>query len=138
MDLRIPSPDALAEEYWAAAAKGTLLIQRCGSCSHVQFYPRGHCVNCLQPDPEWLPASGRGTLHSFSVVRRTPNSDWADDVPYVYALVDLEERVRVTTNIIETDTETLECGNPVRIVFVERDGFHIPCATVSDSGRDSK
>jgi uncharacterized OB-fold protein len=137
MDLRIPIPDSLSEEYWAAAANGTLLIQQCGTCSRVQFYPRGHCVSCLQPDPQWLVASGHGTLHSFSVVRRTPNTDWADEVPYVYALVDLEERVRVTTNIVGTDPATLECGQPVEIVFVERDGFHIPCATASDNERTS-
>jgi uncharacterized OB-fold protein len=130
-------PDSLSEQYWAAAAEGRLLIQRCTSCAHVQFYPRGHCARCLHPDPEWVAASGRGVLHAFSVVRRTPNTDFADDLPYVYALVDLEEGVRFTTNVIDADPGTLECGQPVAIVFVEREGFHLPCATAANAERSN-
>ena len=137
MNMRIPMPDSMSEQYWAAAAEGRLLIQRCSSCARMQFYPRGHCASCLHPDPEWVTASGRGVLHSFSVVRRTPNTDFADDVPYVYALVDLEEGPRFTTNVINTDAATLECGQPVAIVFVEREGFHLPCATAADTERSS-
>ena len=130
MNMRIPIPDALSEQYWAAAAEGRLLIQRCTSCARVQFYPRGHCANCLQPDPEWVAASGRGVLHSFSVVRRTPNVDFADQTPYIFALVDLDEGVRITTNVVDADPATLTCGTPVSIVFVDKDGYHFPVATV--------
>ena len=128
MDLRLPIPDALSETYWSAAAEGRLLIQRCTQCAHLQFYPRGHCVRCLHPAPVWIDASRTGTLHSFTIVRRTPNADWSDEVPYVFALVDLDEGVRITTNVRSADLESLRCGQGVEIHFEERDGVHVPVA----------
>jgi uncharacterized OB-fold protein len=128
MNMRVPQPDAFSEHYWAGASRGELLFQRCSACSRPQFYPRAHCAVCLAPDPEWQVATGLGTLYSFTVVRRTPNTDWAAETPYVFALVELDEGVRITTNIVGADPDDLRCGQRVTITFQERDGTAVPVA----------
>jgi len=126
---RLPVPDEFSQRYWDAAREGQLLIQRCTACGRPQFYPRQHCRHCLAADPEWLPASGGGELYSFTVVRRTPNEGFAGEVPYVFALVDLDEGVRITCNVLDVDFETLSCGQRVVVVMRDVDGWALPCVT---------
>jgi len=111
----VPLTDGLSREYWDAARDGTLLIQRCAACGAHQFYPRRHCTKCFAPDPDWVAASGRGTLHTFSVVYRSANPEFADDCPYVFAIVELEEGVRMATRIVQADPDELACDAPVRV-----------------------
>lgn len=126
-----PLPDAFSAAYWAAAAEGTLLIQRCTRCRRHQFYPRQHCAACLAAEPEWVVAGGRGTLHSYTVVHRTPNAEFANRTPYVLALVDLDEGVRMTTALIDAGNRELRCGARVRIVFTRlADDLVLPGATL--------
>jgi uncharacterized OB-fold protein len=130
-----PLPDAFSTVYWAAAREGRLLIQRCTQCRRYQFYPRQHCAGCLAAEPEWVTAAGRGTLHSFTTVHRTPNAEFAALTPYVFALVDLDEGVRITTNVVEVGDRPLRCGDRVRIVFTAMaDGVNLPCATPDFDG----
>ena len=65
----VPRPDAVSAPYWEAAARGELLIQECKSCGHRQFYPRAVCTDC-GGDVDWLTCSGRGTVHTFTVIRQ--------------------------------------------------------------------
>jgi uncharacterized OB-fold protein len=127
-----PLPDAFSTVYWDAARDGRLLIQRCTSCGRHQFYPRQHCAACLAAGPEWITAAGRGTLHSYTVVHRTPNAQFAELTPYVLALVDLDEGVRITTALVDIDgSSELRCGARVRIVFTRiDDDVVLPCATL--------
>ena len=111
-----PLTDRLSQAYWDAAREGTLLIQRCPACGCYQFYPRVRCVRCSAPDPEWTPASGRGRLHTFTVVRRTPNAEFVADCPYVLGIVELDEGPRITARITG-DAEGLACDQPVHAVF---------------------
>src|SRR4029078_7895385 len=67
-----PQTDGLSGEFWAAAREGRLLIQRCADCGEHQGYPRAHCLRCGGA-PAWLEASGRGVVHTFTVVRRSTN-----------------------------------------------------------------
>jgi uncharacterized protein len=111
-----PLPDQFSEAYWNAARAGTLLIQRCRACGRYQFYPRRHCVHCFAPDPEWTPASGRGRLHTYTVIRRTPNAEFAADCPYVLAIIELDEGPRMTARIIG-QADGIACDQRVRAVF---------------------
>lgn len=123
-----PRPDEHSGAYWEAAAQGRLLIQRCGGCGGMQFYPRPFCAGCLEPDPEWVEASGRGRLHTFSVVHRSADVRFAADLPYVLAIVALEEGVQVTTRIVDADPEALRCDMPVEVAFRPGpEGFALPC-----------
>ena len=113
----VPLTDGLSEVYWQAARERRLLIQRCTSCGAYQFYPRSHCRSCLAAEPEWVQASGRGRLHTFSVVYRSTNPEFADDCPYVFAIVELDEGVRMSTRIVETPVKSLACDAAVEVTW---------------------
>lgn len=111
-----PLADQFSRAYWDAAREGTLLIQRCRTCGRYQFYPRGHCVHCFAPDPEWTPASGRGRLHTYAIIRRTPNAEFAAECPYVLAIIELDEGPRMTARIIGK-ADDIACDQRVHAVF---------------------
>jgi uncharacterized protein len=111
-----PLTDQFSQAYWDAAREGTLLIQLCRTCGSYQFYPRGHCVHCFALDPEWTPASGRGLLHTYTIIRRTPNAEFAADCPYVLAIIELAEGPRMTARIIGK-ADDIACDQEVHVVF---------------------
>src|SRR5215470_5366461 len=114
---KIPAPEANPEtrSFWEAAAQGRLLIKKCASCGRVHFYPRAICPFCGSDKTEWVPASGRGTVYSYSVMRRVP-------VPYALAYVTLEEGVSMMTNIVDCDLEAIRIGQAVTVVFKPTEG----------------
>lgn len=113
----LPRPDALTEPFWRAAGERRLLVQRCSACGSAQFYPRGHCARCFAPDPAWVESSGRGHVHTFTVTHRNQDPAFADECPYVFALVELEEGVLLTANIVGVDAADVSIGMPVRVDF---------------------
>lgn len=108
-----PVPEPEAAEYWGAARQGRLVVQRCRRCGHHQLYPRPHCLVC-RGALSWVEASGRGTVYSFTVVRQNYSRPFRDWIPYVVALVDLEEGPRLMTNVVGCDPEDVHVGMAVR------------------------
>ncbi len=124
-----PRPTLRGEEepFYAAAADGRLVIQRCPSCMRAVFYPRTLCPHCHDGTPEWIDASGRGAVYSFSVLHRAGAPGFDAEVPYVVALVDLDEGVRLMANVVSVSPERVEIGMPVSVTFESReDGFTVP------------
>jgi uncharacterized OB-fold protein len=117
----IPVFDDLSGPYWRAAREGRLLLQRCRGCGEHQFYPRPFCMACRGSELEWIEATGRGRLHTFSVVHRTADRAFAGEVPYVFAVVELDEGPRLTVNVVDTPLEALRCDMPVQMAFTEID-----------------
>jgi uncharacterized OB-fold protein len=113
----LPRPYQDTAPYWNAAREHRFVLQRCTACGEHQFYPRGVCSHCLSSDLEWNDASGRGTVYSFSINHRAPHPGFADNLPFVLAIVELEEGPRMMTNIVECDPETVTIGMPVTVVF---------------------
>lgn len=110
-----PSINIESQPYWDAAAKERLTLKRCRSCGEVHYYPRSICPLCFSPDTEWLQASGKGTIYSFSIMRRAP-------VPYAIAYVTLEEGVTMMSNIVECDFGQLSIGQSVEVTFRDTEG----------------
>ena len=117
----VPLTDEFSQAYWDAAAEGRLLIQRCPGCGHHQFYPRRHCAHCFAPDPVWHPASGRGRVHTYTVVRQTPNAEFGGDCPYLLAIIELDEGPRLTARILGASLVEVRCDAPVTVVFSAAD-----------------
>lgn len=113
----IPAPQSTPEiqPFFDAAAQGRLLIKRCGACGEAHHYPRALCPFCFSDRTEWVPASGRGTIYSYSVMRRVP-------VPFAIAYVTLEEGVTMMTNIVNCDLDAIRIGQPVKVVFKPTEG----------------
>jgi uncharacterized OB-fold protein len=112
----IPPPvNPETKAFWDAAAQGKLLLKKCQACGQIHYYPRALCPYCFSARTEWLPASGRATVYSFSVMRRAP-------VPYAIAYVSIEEGVTIMTNLVDCDFDRIRIGDKVRLVFKPSDG----------------
>jgi len=97
----------------------------------VRFYPRLLCPKCSSEQYEWVKASGRGKVYSYSVLYRGPTAAFQSQVPYILAIVELEEGPRVMTNII-ADPAQVRIGQEVRVVFEEiEEGFKVPKFCIS-------
>ena len=103
------------QPFWNAAARGTLLLKRCTACGEPHWYPRAICPFCGSDRTEWRPASGRGTIYSYSVFRRAP-------IPYAIAYVTLAEGPTMMTNIVDCDLDAIRIGQAVRVAFKPTEG----------------
>jgi len=113
----LPTPDPSTQPWWDAAAEGRLLIKRCADCGAAHFYPRPFCPLCWSPAVDWEEVSGRGRLYTWSVVRTNDLPPFDRRVPYVAAIVDLEEGPRMMTNIVDCQVEALQIGMAVEVIF---------------------
>jgi len=116
----VPVPMPEMAPYWAAARRHELQIPFCVPCGAFFFYPRAACPTCLSPEIEWRRASGRGRLHTFTLVHRGPKG-FPLDTPYVLAVVELDEGPRVMTNLVDVDAtpEAVRIGMPVEVTFAD-------------------
>ena len=123
----VPTVDELNRPYWEGARDQRLLLQRCMSCGHHQFYPRPFCPHCWSYDVSWEEASGRATLYTYSIVRRNDLPPFNERVPYVAAVVDLDEGPRMMTNVEGCAEDDLEIGMPLVVDFrAETDDVTVP------------
>jgi uncharacterized OB-fold protein len=113
----LPHPNAVTQRFWSSCAEGKLEFQVCQSCGKRQLPPRAACVSCHGAALDWQVASGRATVYSFTVVHRAPLEAFKADVPYVIAIVELEEGVRAMMNIRTSDPNAVAIGQPVEIFF---------------------
>lgn len=111
----LPKPSPTSRPFWDAAKRHELLLQRCGACSKFIYYPRPRCPHCFSDRLKWEQCSGKGTLYSYTVVRRAASRAFAD-APYVLAIVELAEGPRMTTNIV-APPEQLRVDMPVTVFF---------------------
>jgi hypothetical protein len=111
----VPGPDDAP--YWRALTQGVLLIQRCAACGTVRHPPRPRCGHCASAEHRWEAASGLGTVYSFTIVHHPPNPELADLVPYVVALIELDEGPRLVSNVVGVDPERVTVNQRVQVLF---------------------
>ena len=122
----LPIPDPISEPYWTATTRGILLIQHCSACDRFEFYPRPFCRQCAG-ELTWREASGRGTVYSFTIVRQSRTPPFDQLVPYVVALVDLDEGPRMMTNVVDCAPDDVSIGQRVEVVFADDfEGIALP------------
>ena len=114
-----PAPESLP--YWQAAKEHRLALPKCEDCSQFWFPPSRTCPHCLSTNFSFQNVSGRGKVFSFVTFHRVYRPAFAEDVPYVVALVELEEGPRVLTNILGVTHEDVRCEMPVEVVFDDYD-----------------
>lgn len=112
----LPTPDADSQAYWEALKAGQLLLQHCGECGNVQAYHQTICRKCGGGRFECRPASGYGTVLSFSVVHRAPGPAFKGDTPYAVLLVELDEGPRMISSLTGASPEAATFGLRVRLV----------------------
>ena len=103
--------------YWDAANEHRLLIQYCLACRKHIFYPRRVCPYCFNEEVDWVEASGKGKVYAFTVVHNNAPSAFLEDMPFVIAVVHLEEGVSIMTNIVGCEPESVHSEMPVAVTF---------------------
>ena len=107
--------------YWEGAARGELVLQRCGQCATVQHKPRGVCATCLSGDIEHFAASGRGAVYTFTVTHQNQAPPFAAACPYVMAYVRTEEGPAILTHIVGCEPDDVRIGMDVVADFQVQD-----------------
>lgn len=121
----LPEIDGLAKYYWEAAARERLLVQKCFDCKMYQHYARPICTHCGGVHLEFIEASQKATVLSCTTIYKSPYDDLK--IPYVLALVRLEEGVTILSHIIDAVPNQNYCDVPVVACFEEfREKFKLP------------
>ncbi|MDD2620475.1 MAG: OB-fold domain-containing protein [Syntrophomonadaceae bacterium] len=112
--------------YWSKLEKGELWLQFCPACKEYIFYPRSICPHCLMGDWEWQQLEGKGKIYSYTTICVSSLPEFANDVPYVYAIVELNEGIRIPANILNCPLEQLRVELPLELMIVNKGGKKLP------------
>jgi uncharacterized OB-fold protein len=105
------------QPFWDGLRDGKFLLKHCTKCGRDSYYPRPFCPYCWGDELTWVEASGRGTLYTYSVVHVNDLPPFNERVPYVAAIVELEEGPRVMTNIEDVPFDELRIGMDVVVSY---------------------
>jgi uncharacterized OB-fold protein len=122
-----PWADWETRGYWEGAARGEIVLQRCGQCGAVQHRPRALCAACLSDEIEHFEASGRGSVYTYTITNQNMAPGFREACPYVLAYVDLAEGPRLLTNVVGCPPEDVAIGMPVVADFADCEhGLAVP------------
>ncbi len=113
----VPIPDSISAPFFDGARQGRLMLQCCAACGKWSFPVRERCPHCFAAKLEWRQASGRGTLYTFAIMHQVMNPGFASAVPYNIAQIDLEEGVRMTSNVVGIPNNALKIGMKLEAIF---------------------
>lgn len=123
----LPQPDALTAPYWEGARLGELRLQHCTRCGHAWHPPLPLCPACHSMRIEWRACSGRGVLYSFTVAHHAVHPAVVEAVPYLVALVDLDEGPRIVSGLPGVPFGDARIGMRLRVRFDDAgDGLRLP------------
>ena len=123
----LPVVQPWSEEFWKAAKQHKLLIQECEECKAKIFYPRKFCPECWSPNLGWFEAGGKAKVAKYTVMMDQVEPVFWEDIPYVLAVVDLEEGIRMMTRIVECKPEEVTFDMDVEVVFEDiTEEFSLP------------
>ncbi len=117
----MPIPTEISAPFWEGLKAERLLIQQCDHCNHWVFYPRRHCPSCLAHALTWREVNGAATLYSYTVTRIATLPDFADEMPQILAVIELEQGVRINSNLVGLDETEVKIGMALQPVFAEVD-----------------
>jgi uncharacterized protein len=113
----LPTPRPESAPFWAGLLEEEIRLQRCEHCHRVQFYPRPGCRYCGATTLTWETLSGKAVLYTYTVIHRAPFEAFAGDVPYIFAVAQLEEGPRLITTIVDADPDAVEIGMALTPVY---------------------
>jgi uncharacterized OB-fold protein len=115
-----PAPESIP--YWEAAKQHRLALPQCTACDQHWFPPSRTCPHCLSSEVKWSDVSGRGKVFSFVIYDRVYHPAFEAEVPYVVALIELEEGPRLLSNIVGVAPTDVKCEMKVKVVFDDMPG----------------
>jgi uncharacterized OB-fold protein len=114
---QLPHIDAESKPFWEACQRHELCVQKCRGCGELRYYPRALCPSCLSADADWVRCSGHGTVYTYTVTYQNQSAGFRDELPYVLAYVELDEGLRLLTNIVGCAPDSVAIGMRVAVVF---------------------
>lgn len=120
-DRPLPSPNSLTLNYWTAAREHRLALPQCRACGKYHSYPRALCPFCASTDLEWKTLKGSGSIYSWTEVFRAPSQAFADEAPYIIALIALDEGPHLMSRIVAPEKAKLAIGARVAVEFEDAD-----------------
>lgn len=112
-----PLPIDVTRPFWDGLAADVVRLQRCDDCGTWVYYPRHRCPSCLSDRLTWHDTSGRGRIYTFTVARQATHPAFADEVPQLLGVVELDEGPRLTTTFVDVGPDDLSVGLPVEAVY---------------------
>ena len=113
----IPVMQPWSEGFWKGTKQHKLLIQECNDCKAKIFYPRKYCPECWSANLGWAEASGKAKVYTHTIMMDMVEPKFWEDLPYVLAIVELEEGIKMMTRIVGCDPEEVSMGMDVEVVF---------------------
>jgi uncharacterized OB-fold protein len=115
-----PAISELNKPFWEGCRAHKLVAQQCTNCRERRYPASAVCPNCLSGAYEWRELTGRGELFSYIIIHRGYHPYWTQRVPYNVAFIELEEGLRMFSNIVGTPNEALRVGQKVKVAFEQR------------------
>ena len=113
----LPHIDEENRPWWEAVQRHELYVQKCRECGDLRFHPRALCTSCLSPRTEWIRCKGAGKIYTFTLTNQNQAGGFRDALPYVMAWVEIDEGLKMLTNIVDCPPEQVKIGMPVEAVF---------------------
>ncbi len=113
----LPHLDEENRPWWEALKRHELYLQRCRDCGALRYYPRALCPECLSSRTEWVRSQGTGKVYTFTITYQNTAPGFRESLPYVLAYVELDEGLKMLTNIVDCRPEEVRIGMPVAVVF---------------------
>lgn len=120
-ELPRPVPEPENQPFWDALRDGELLVQQCSACKTLRHPPRPMCANCQSLEVEWVPLSGAGSVYSYIVSHQAVHPALVDRVPFATVLVELDEGLRMVSNLVDLAPEDIAIGLRVRLAPLRLD-----------------
>lgn len=121
------------ELYWDKLKEGSLYLQQCAHCNKFIFYPRNLCPYCFGSELDWKKVSGRGRVYSYTVVHLSALPEFAEETPYIYAIIELAEGVKMPATIINCPVNELKVDAPVELLMIEKHNRKLPVFYIKDN-----
>ena len=113
----LPEIDSDSQPFWESCQRHAMAIQRCTNCGRWRFPPRVLCPQCLSSEAEWKEVSGQGKVYTYVVMHHAFNPAWQEEVPYNVSMIELDEGVRMWTNMVGCQPEDIYVGMPVKVTY---------------------
>lgn len=129
MELNRPLPTINADnkEFWTGCRQHELRFQKCEECTHVRWPASLICPECHSRDAEWIVSSGSGVVYTYVVYHVAYHASFRDELPYIVAVVELEEGPHMVTNIVGCNPDEVVCDMPVEVTWDDiTDEFSLP------------
>ncbi len=129
----VPKVVDIDQGFWDGLKENKFLLQKCLDCNRVQFFPRPVCLDCFGTNLDWVESEGLGTIYSFTIVRMPLHPAYRKQIeetgmPIIFARIDLDEGVRIMSQIVGCKPEEAKIGGRVKVTFADIEGsdFKLP------------